>query len=126
MVNNDTTAAPTATDLVAHRMPEGTCYSLLRQMLHCSLEEEASELKDPDLAGNEGSDEFSLIMCAAPFAANFKPEKPIWRAKFYGGGTGLLIVLYEEESAMVHLITPRVSERLVRIARSMIEQKEAA
>lgn len=121
-MNTHTTLSPAsaALQLVAHRMPESMCFGILRELRHCSIEDEAPALRDADLAGDDGSAEFRLIMCAVLSVPNFNAEAPIWRAQFFGGPAGPQIVLYEEDTDMVHLIVPLASEALVKLAKRLL------
>lgn len=116
----NTKSASAAMRLVAHRMHERMCFGILRELRHCSIEDEAPALGDADLSGDSGSAEFNFIMRAILSVADFKPEAPIWRAQFFGGTAGPQIVLYEDDSDMVHLIAPRAGAALVKLGKRLL------
>lgn len=111
-----------ATPFIAHRMPESMCYAILRQMRHCSLDEDVPE---PDLTAEAGSATLEMFASLAWHVAGCYPETLLCRAEFFGGGDGPQIVLHEYDSDMVHLITLRASERMVRLAKALLDEAYA-
>lgn len=125
VTSNGNETASAATPFIAHRMPLSMCYAILRQMRHCSLDEDAPELGDPDVTCEEGSSTFDMIVGLAYHTSNFSSVASLCRAEFFGGGDGPQIVLHEYDSDMVHLITARASERMVRLAKALLDEAYA-
>ena len=108
------------------RMHEGDCYRFLCELRY--FPGDSGDLPDPALTGDEFSHELALMVFIATTSSDMKAEAPIMFAEFYNDPIGPLIVLTEEGTQMVHLIFPRPSEVLYRLAKWMAEagRKNAA
>jgi hypothetical protein len=126
-VSKTETTPETATPFVALRRHRDECYNFLSGLRDWSPEcEDTHDRIPPDLAGREGSHEFSLIMLSAKAASDMKPMAPICYAEFYDDPSAPLIVLHEDGTDMMHMIFPRPSKALYHLARLMIDEMQAA
>jgi len=117
-----TEAASAATPFVALRMPADHCYGFLGDLRGWDTDCSPRDCIDFDLGGETGETEFGLLLLFAKSASNFAAEAPIFFAHFYEDPTGPIIVLLEEGTDMVHVLVPRASEALCRIAQWMANE----
>lgn len=126
MIKAETTPE-TATPFVALRRHRDECYNFLSGLRDWSPErEDTHDRIPPDLAGREGSHEFSLLMLLAKTASDMKPLAPIFYAEFYDVPSAPLIVLSEDGTDMMHMIFPRPSRAMYHLARLIIDEGKAA
>lgn len=113
---SNTTAHESGTPLVALRRPLDSCYNFLRELRGWPADCEARDCIDPELAGEDGTMAFSLMLLLAKSASNMKAEAPIFFAEAYQTPAGLVIVLKESGTGMGLVIFPRPSEALYKLA----------
>lgn len=127
----DMTAPKSAMPLVAVKLPKETCYKILREMRDWPEENALKDPASPDLFGDEGTAEFSLIMALATMASNLKDVAAldlIRFAEFFVEPSGPLILLSEEgkPSGTAYLIAPRPCEGIYKTVKILNEELQAA